>query len=54
MAVAANDELEPAVTAAGQEAEAHRLLADISNWLTKGFDTKDLPEAKALLESLSS
>jgi len=35
-------------------AEAHRMLSKVYNWFTEGFDTKDLQEAKALLESLSS
>jgi hypothetical protein len=29
------------------------MLADIYNWFAEGFDTKDLREAKALLEELS-
>jgi predicted ATPase len=37
----------------GKREEAHRLLAEISGWFTEGFDTKDLQEAKALLEELS-
>jgi class 3 adenylate cyclase/predicted ATPase len=32
--------------------EARKLLAEIYGWFTEGFDTKDLQEAKALLESL--
>ena len=32
--------------------EAHQMLAEIYNWFTEGFDTKDLQEAKALLEKL--
>ena len=28
------------------------MLAEIYNWFTEGFDTKDLQEAKALLENL--
>jgi hypothetical protein len=28
------------------------LLAPIYNWFTEGFDTRDLREAKALLEEL--
>ena len=36
----------------GKSAEAHKLLADIYGWFTEGFDTKDLQEAKALLEEL--
>jgi predicted ATPase len=38
----------------GKRAEAHKLLSDIYNWFTEGFDTKDLQEAKALLDSLES
>ncbi len=38
----------------GKTAEAHKLLCEIYNWFTEGFDTKDLQEAKALLESLGS
>jgi predicted ATPase len=37
----------------GKQHEAHQLLADIYGWFTEGFDTKDLQEAKALLEELS-
>ena len=37
----------------GKQREAHQLLAEIYNWFTEGFDTKDLQEAKALLETLS-
>ncbi len=36
----------------GQRAAARELLALIYNWFTEGFDTADLLEAKALLESL--
>jgi predicted ATPase/class 3 adenylate cyclase len=32
--------------------EAHSMLSDIYNWFTEGFDTKDLQEAKTLLEEL--
>ena len=32
-----------------KKAEAHKLLSDVYNWFTEGFDTKDLQEAKALL-----
>jgi hypothetical protein len=28
------------------------MLSDVYNWFTEGFDTKDLQEAKALLEEL--
>ncbi len=35
-----------------QLAEAHQMLSDVYTWFTEGFDTKDLQEAKALLEQL--
>ena len=38
----------------GKQHEAHKMLSEIYNWFTEGFDTKDLQEAKALLESLES
>jgi predicted ATPase len=37
----------------GKISEAHTLLSDVYNWFTEGFDTKDLQEAKALLEELN-
>jgi predicted ATPase len=33
--------------------QARKVLAAIYNWFTEGFDTKDLQEAKALLEELT-
>ena len=36
----------------GKRADAHKLLSDVYNWFTEGFDTKDLQEAKTLLEEL--
>ncbi len=36
----------------GKRKKAHDLLAPIYNWFTEGFDTKDLKDAKALLEGL--
>jgi predicted ATPase len=36
----------------GKQAEARKMLAEIYNWFTEGFDTADLQEAKALLEEL--
>ncbi len=33
--------------------EVRERLAEIYGWFTEGFDTKDLQEAKALLEELS-
>jgi hypothetical protein len=29
------------------------MLAEVYNWFTKGFDTADLQEAKALLQAVS-
>ena len=37
----------------GKSTEAHKLLSDVYSWFTEGFDTKDLQEAKALLEELT-
>jgi len=37
----------------GKCIEARDLLATIYGWFTEGFDTRDLKEAKALLEALS-
>lgn len=36
----------------GKRAEARQMLAEIYGWFTEGFDTADLKEAKALLETL--
>jgi hypothetical protein len=33
-------------------AEAGELLAPVYGWFTEGFDTRDLKEAKALLDEL--
>ena len=33
--------------------EARAMLAEIYNWFTEGFDTRDLKDAKALLDELS-
>jgi len=38
----------------GKKEEARKLLAEIYNCFTEGLDTKDLPEAKALLKELTS
>ena len=38
----------------GKRDEARNLLAPIYGWFTEGFDTRDLKEAKALLEELQS
>ena len=37
----------------GRQEQAHRMLAEIYNWFTEGFDTPDLQDAKSLLEVLS-
>jgi hypothetical protein len=37
----------------GKRVEAHQTLAEIYNWFTEGFDTKDWQEAKALIEELN-
>jgi class 3 adenylate cyclase/predicted ATPase len=37
----------------GKQREAHQLLSEICGWFTEGFDTKDLQEAKALLDELA-
>jgi hypothetical protein len=37
----------------GKKDEARQMLAEIYGWFTEGFDTKDLQEAKALLEESS-
>ena len=29
------------------------MLSDVYNWFTEGFDTKDLQEARALLDQLA-
>jgi winged helix-turn helix protein len=36
-----------------QALKAHELLAPVYGWFTEGFDTRDLKEAKALLEELA-
>jgi predicted ATPase len=38
----------------GKRDEARELLAPVYGWFTEGFDTRDLKEAKGLLEELSS
>ena len=37
----------------GRRDEARELLAPVYGWFTEGFDTRDLREAKALLEELA-
>jgi class 3 adenylate cyclase/predicted ATPase len=38
----------------GKVSEARELLAPVYGWFTEGFDTRDLREAKALLEELAA
>jgi predicted ATPase len=38
----------------GKKDDAQQLLVEIYHWFTEGFDTKDLLEAKALLEELAA
>jgi len=38
----------------GKKEEARTLLAEIYGWFTEGFDTKDLQEAKAVLDALGA
>jgi hypothetical protein len=38
----------------GKHREAYELLAPAHGWFTEGFDTKDLLEAKVLLDELSA
>jgi predicted ATPase len=38
----------------GKRDEARELLAPIYNWFTEGFDTRDLKEARALLDELAA
>jgi len=37
----------------GRRSEAHDVLASVYSWFTEGFDTRDLKDAKALLDELS-
>ena len=39
--------------AQGKKEEARSLLSEVYGWFTEGFDTKDLINAKALLDELS-
>jgi predicted ATPase len=38
----------------GKVQQARELLAPVYGWFTEGFDTRDLKEAKALLEALAA
>jgi predicted ATPase len=37
----------------GKRGDARELLAPVYGWFTEGFDTRDLKEAKALLDELA-
>ena len=37
-----------------RDQQARELLASVYGWFTEGFDTRDLKEAKALLEELAA
>jgi predicted ATPase len=38
----------------GKVQQARELLAPVYGWFTEGFDTRDLKDAKALLEELAA
>ena len=38
----------------GKRNEARELLAPVYGWFTEGHDTRDLKEAKALLEQIAT
>jgi predicted ATPase len=38
----------------GKREEARELFAPVYGWFTEGFDTRDLKEAKALLDELAA
>ena len=38
----------------GKVAEARTILGDLYGWFTEGFDTPDLRDARALLDSLDA
>jgi hypothetical protein len=44
--------VERRVEPVGKRSEARELLAPVYGWFTEGFDTRDLQDAKALLEDL--
>jgi hypothetical protein len=43
-----------AATSVGRRKEARELIAPVYGWFTEGFDTRDLREAKALLDDLAA
>jgi predicted ATPase len=38
----------------GKVSEARELLAPVYGWFTEGFETRDLKDAKALLDQLAA
>jgi predicted ATPase len=38
----------------GKGKEARKMLAEVYDWFTEGFDTADLKDAKAMLEELAT
>ena len=36
----------------GKKSKARKMLAEVYDWFTEGFDTPDLVEAKTLLDEL--
>ena len=38
----------------GRRDEAHRQLVEVYGWFTEGFDTRDLREARRVLNTLES
>ena len=47
------DPSRPALASQGQTTEARDLLAPVYGWLTEGFDTTELKEAKGMPDELS-
>ena len=45
--------LRPGTEGALSARQARELLAPVYGWFTEGFDTRDLKEAKALLDELA-
>jgi predicted ATPase len=54
LGIARRDKRGAAMRDQGKRNEARELLATVYGWFTEGFDTRDLKEAKALLEELAA
>ena len=52
MGASCDDELARWLLDTNRREEARAMLAGIYNWFTEGFDTRDLQEAKQLLNEL--